>query len=884
MSCHDRKKAGSQAERPPAGLEHRTHRTENPSCVPDPSDSSGSSDHSELTEGRPKTQRLPQMPINSHPERSNTKTDQNVEFIAHRRESDNEVQTVSQHLEEVSTICGHLTDKLDLPEVGRLLGLLHDLGKYSHDFQTYIKSATDLLNPDIDDEYVDAKGLKGRIDHSTAGAQWAWQRFSMHGEQGKLAGQILAVCLAAHHGGLLDCLRVDGSNGFQKRISKEDAQTHLQECLNNCENEILYKINGFTSESFLKSLWGKIVAIIELDKKESDRLKHFRLGFFTRFLFSCLIDADRINSADFENPGDIKLRPSAPPNWQPAIDRLESHLASLKVRNQVDVIRKQISNHVRSRAADPRGIYTLTVPTGGGKTLASMRYALHHAQKHGLEHIIYIIPYTSIIEQNAWVVRKVLDKDGDELPWVLEHHSNLEPEKQTWRYKLSSENWDAPIIFSTMVQFLEVLFGGGTRGARRLHNLAKSVIIFDEIQSLPVKCVHLFCNALQFLTKHAGSTAVLCTATQPLLNEVNPEYGVLEVPAGNELAQGVNNLFKKLKRVEIKNRLRPGGWPDEEIADLSLSQLREKGNCLVVVNTKAWARKLFTYCKPHMDNGALVHLSTSLCPAHRKKVLAEINLRLDSGLPVLCISTQLIEAGVDVDFNAVIRFLAGLDSIAQAAGRCNRNGKRETSQVFVVNPSDENISMLDDIRIGRDKAQRVLSETEHDDFLSPSAMTRYFSYYFYQRASLMAYPLTERQAGRPDTILNLLSDNPMNIGRIKDPCKAIFRLQQSFKTAGQAFAAIEAPTRAVIVPYDEGRHIIASLCADFAPAKAHDLLKRAQKYSVNLFPNVWDKLFKEHAIHAVQDSESIYYLDERYYSDKFGVSDKVVAEMVTQIC
>jgi CRISPR-associated endonuclease/helicase Cas3 len=793
------------------------------------------------------------------------------------------VQSVRRHLNEVSHICRQLTGKLGLPEVGQLLGLLHDFGKYGHNFQIYIKSATALLNPDIDDEYVDSESLRGTIDHSTAGAQWLWQTLSKYGEQKKLVGQILAVCLASHHGGLFDCLQVDGTNGFHKRISKEDSQTHLQECLQLCDHEILVKIKTITSKTLLTELWGKIVSIVEPNKKESERLKHFRIGFFTRFLFSCLIDADRINSADFENPGNVKLRSSGPPDWQQAIDRLETYLSSLKVRNQVDVIRNQISNQVLRRAADPQGIYTLTVPTGGGKTLASMRYAINHARTYGLEHIIYIIPYTTIIEQNAQVVRQILDKDGDELPWVLEHHSNLEPEKQTWRYKLSSENWDYPIIFTTMVQFLEVLFGGGTRGARRLHNLAKSVIIFDEIQSLPVKCVHLFCNAIQFLTKHAGSTAVLCTATQPLLNDINSEYGALEVSAENELVHRVNNLFQDLKRAEIKNGLRPGGWRDDEIANLSLSQLWKNSNCLVVVNTKAWARKLFNHCRPYLDDDSIFHLSTSLCPAHRKKVLAEIKRRLDINLPVLCISTQLIEAGVDIDFNSVIRFLAGLDSIAQAAGRCNRNGKREISQVFVVNPGNEAISMLDDIRIGRDIAHRVLSESGHDDFLGPAAMTRYFSYYFYERASLMTYPLTERQAGRPDTMLNLLSDNPLNIGRIPDPCKAAFHLQQSFRTAGRAFAAIEAPTRTVIVPYGQGREIIASLCADFAPSKAYDLLKKAQKYSVNLFPNEWDRLSKRHAIHAVKDAEAIYHLDERYYSEKFGVSEEVVAEMITQI-
>jgi CRISPR-associated endonuclease/helicase Cas3 len=805
------------------------------------------------------------------------------EFIAHRRESDGKIQTLYEHLNEVSVICSQLTAKLGLPDVGRLLGLLHDFGKYSHVFQNYIKSATDILDPDIDDEYVDAKSLKGKIDHSTAGAQWIWQKFGRASYQGQLIGQILSVCIASHHGGLIDCLNIDGTNGFNKRITKEDAETHLHECLYSCDKQIVAKMSDLTLNSFFKDLWEKIVAIVEPRTNEAARLKHFRLGFFTRFLLSCLIDADRISSADFENPGNRKYRRSGTPKWQSAIDRLESHLAGLKIRNSVDEIRTRISTQCRRRATDPQEIYTLTVPTGGGKTLASVRYALHHAKEHELDHIYYIIPYTSIIEQNAKVIRDVLEKAGDEFPWVLEHHCNLEPEKATWHAKLSAENWDAPIIFTTMVQFLEVLFGGGTRGARRLHSLSRSVIIFDEIQSLPVKCVHLFCNGLQFLVEHAGSTAILCTATQPLLQGVNPEYGALEISTENELANDVDGVFQELKRVAIDNLLRPGGWSDEEIAGLALKQLHEKGNCLVVVNTKSWAQKLFACCEPHLGGDALIHLSTSLCPAHRKELLDRVSTRLEAGRPVLCISTQLIEAGVDVDFRAVIRFLAGLDSIAQAAGRCNRNGRNETSQVFVVNPNEEALAMLDDIRIGRDKAERVLGEPEHDDFLSPQVMTRYFSYYFFERAELMKYPLTEKQAGRQDTMLNLLSDNHCNVGRLQDPRKAMFSLQQSFKAAGRAFAAIEAPTRTVIVPYGEGRDIIARLGADFSPATAYDLLKKAQKYSVNLFPNVWDKLIEKKAVHAVQEGEGIYFLDERYYSKYFGVSTEVSAHMDVSI-
>ncbi len=778
---------------------------------------------------------------------------------------------------------GRFAGKIGIPEAGKLLGLLHDLGKYSESFQTYIKSATGLINPDIDDTYVNPKAFKGKIDHSTAGAQWVWRRFNKYGPQGGLVGQILAVCLASHHGGMMDCLRADGTNDFSKRIRKSEKYAHLQQCLETGDGKIVDALETIAGDVFLKKVWRKIGAIFSPEKKEHDRLKHFRLGFLTRFLFSCLIDADRIDSSDFETPGNARLRWKKPVDWQIAIARLEEKLAEFKEGGNVNDLRSEISRRCLDRAEDPQGIYTLTVPTGGGKTYTSIRYALHHAQKFKLDHIIYIIPYTSIIEQNAGVIREVLEREEDESPRVLEHHSNLEPEQQTWHSKLSSENWDAPVIFTTMVQFLEVLFGGGTRGARRLHNLANSVIIFDEIQCLPVNCVHLFCNGLQFLVDHANTTAVLCTATQPLLGGVNPDYGALAIPEGNELAGDAASFFKKLKRVEIENATRPGGWNEEEIADLALKQMHEKGNCLVIVNTKKWAKKLYERCRSQVDKEAVYHLSTNLCPAHRKKVLAAVRERLDEESPVLCISTQLIEAGVDIDFNAVIRFLAGLDSIAQAAGRCNRNGHFDVSKVYVVNPGEEAIDSLEDIKIGRDKAKRVLGEGGHEDFLSPSAMERYFSYYFYERADIMAYPLNAKQAGRRDAMLSLLSDNHLNVGLVQDPQRASFSLQQSFKTAGKAFKAIDAPTRAVIVPYESGREIVAGLCAEYEPAKAYDLLKKAQKYSVNLFPNIWRELIEADAVYPVQEGEEIYYLDERYYSPEFGVSSQIVSEMHTAI-
>ncbi|KJR99267.1 MAG: CRISPR-associated protein [Desulfobulbaceae bacterium BRH_c16a] len=801
------------------------------------------------------------------------------QFVAHRRKTDGEIQSVMDHLFEVSQLSRHFAQKLGVPDLGELLGLLHDFGKYSQDFQSYIQSATDLLNPDIDDDYVDSRSLKGKIDHSSAGAQWIWERFRLYNANrfpiGKHAGQIMALCLASHHGGMIDCLRPDGKVSFLDRIAKSDDRTHLQECLRVADKEVIKNLTEIATTERLQD------CLNFFQKLEAQNLsattRAFQLGLWTRFLFSCLIDADRIDSADFETPSRKAARNMDDIDWTPAITRLENYLENLAIRNEIDIIRRQISQECLSRACDPQGLYKLTVPTGGGKTYASIRFALHHAQKHNLDHIIYIIPYTSIIDQNAADIRKILEKKGDAFSWVLEQHSNLEPEKQTWQSKLVAENWDAPIIFTTMVQFLEALFGGGTRGARRMHQLAKSVLIFDEIQTLPIKCFHMFCNSLNFLVAHTQTTAILCTATQPVLDRLrDPEKGQLVMAPNSELIGNVADRFEQLNRVKISNKYRPQGWNEEELTNLAIDEYNNKGNCLFIVNTKQWAQQLFHSCKEYVDRRCLFHLSTSLCPAHRKLKLKKIKRHLHWKLPVMCISTQLIEAGVDVDFNSVIRFLAGLDSIAQAAGRCNRNGRGPQATVHVVNPDQENIEMLHDIMEGRDKALRIFSESS-DDLLAPDVMERYFEYYFYSRADEMVYPVNPKQAGRTDSLLNLLAENRGNIA-VTD-----LLLKQSFMTAGNIFQVIDAPTQAVIVPYKKGKEIIGKLCAAFDPAKDYALLSKAQQYSVNVFPNVWKKLNDCNAVSPIQPGLDIYALNERYYSDDFGLSTEAVSTLSTLI-
>ena len=673
-------------------------------------------------------------------------------------------------------------------------------------------------------------------------------------------------------------------------MRKPDEKVHLDECLQAADQKIMEAIGQLATVDLVRELFGQLAKLVNFN--EPSTIDYFNLGFFTRLLFSCLIDADRLNSAEFEDPARLseRLNNAGPVDWSVALARLEKHLAALAPRNYVDELRREISDNCKNNAERAQGIYTLTVPTGGGKTYASLRYALHHARHHALDRIIYVIPYTSIIEQNAKVIREVVEKDGDVRPWVLEHHSNLEPDQQNWQTKLVSENWDAPIVLTTMVQLLETLFSGGTKGVRRLHQLANSVLIFDEIQTLPVNCVHLFCNAINFLSQQANTTTVLCTATQPLLNELkSPNKGQLTIPTKNELAGDFDRHFIALRRVDIHNLIKPGGWKAQEIVQLAVEQFLERGSCLVIVNTKGWAQELYQQCSEQVAQSQLFHLSTNQCPAHRKVLLDEIRSRLEQKLPVLCISTQLIEAGVDVDFASVIRFLAGLDSIAQAAGRCNRNGKLLDAegnlvkgQVYVVNPDRESTGLLKDIEVGKDKAERVLREG-YEDVLSPEALCQYFRYYFFDRADDMAYRLDGSKSQRSDNLLNLLS--------VREGCNENFDkregkiplMRHAFMEAGKQFKAIDAPTQAVIVQYGAGRELVKELCSvarEFDVHRYYELLRKAQKYSVNVFPNVWKKLLEQGAVHEVQLGHGIYYLDETYYSADFGLTTESIGTQV----
>lgn len=792
------------------------------------------------------------------------------------------IQHLADHLAGVSVLAGRFAKKVGLAELGEVLGLVHDVGKASKEFDQYIRSATGLIEPD-QDEYVDFGEARGKVDHSTAGAQLVYQALAQKGPESGLLGEVLALCLASHHSGLIDCLSPDGRDNLGRRLGKDPHATHRDEALEYLDSSMRERFDSLLTADLARKLASKLRSLREAG--DSQETFAFKAGLLVRFLLSCLIDADRLDTANFEMPEDALLRGGEKPGlWGLLLERLDRHLEGIIPHSSTDELRRKVSVSCGASAAQERGVFRLTVPTGGGKTLASLRFALNHALHHGMERIIYAIPYTTIIDQNARAVREILEpgeSHGDTADSIiLEHHSNLTPEKETHRQHLLAENWDAPITFTTNVQILEALFGAGTRGVRRLHQLANAVIVFDEIQTLPVRCVHMFNAAVRFLIHGCHSTVVLCTATQPLLDEVEPPQRALSFSEGSDLVPDPGELFRSLRRVAVHDRRQKGKWSEEALAELATSQLVAAGSVLVIMNTKRSARSLYERLAGG-DTTELYHLSTNMCPAHRFQALRGVREGLSQGTPVICVSTQLVEAGIDLDFGCVIRSLAGLDSIAQAAGRCNRHGQRSSpGTVVIVNPVDEDLTHLRDIRVGVEKAERVLDEFREkpgafeNDPLGLRAMQQYYRYYFHERQGEMSYPVGAGSiVGRDDNLFELLSLNRQSVSEFKRTHRRTpsLMLRQSFHTASSAFQAIDSMTQGIIVPWGDGGTLVERLFSAQDTFRRRRLLREAQQYSVNVFSHEFVRLQKDHAIYEAGEGIGVFCLRSGLYNDQVGL-------------
>lgn len=796
-------------------------------------------------------------------------------YIAHYRQADSKIQTVEEHLLGVAYYTSQAARKIGLENWGYLVGLFHDLGKWTNAFNNYIMSGTGLLT-DKDAGYINISKMERKLDHATAGAQYIF-----HSDVNKMLGLIAGVLIKSHHGGLFDCIAVDGKNMFQEKMDKPKEDTRYEEAVHNASGMIERVATWYFNQDLAQEF---DEVKLELKRIKDVKNRSFQLGMTIRFLFSCLIDGDRTDTADFDSPDKVQYRQFGKYlGWDLLINRYESYISQFVPNKPIDFIRTRISTQCKEAAHRKTNIFQLTVPTGGGKTLASLRFALHHAKQNNLERIIFVVPFTTIIDQNADVVRQILETEEAFGSIVLEHHSNLTSEEETIQTKLLSENWDAPIIFTTMVQLLDTLFSGGTRGVRRMHQLAQSVIIFDEIQALDVRFIHMFVGSLSFLKNIAKSSIVLCTATQPILDRIEPNERALALNDESYIIDKPEELAKKLKRVHINDITKVGGWSDIEIIEFALEKYRTGNSILIIVNTKASAQSLMELMM--LDEADVVHLSTNMCPAHRKKTLdiliKRVNeARLGDAQPIICISTQLIEAGVDVDFDIVIRFVAGLDAIIQASGRCNRNGKiSDKGNVFLINPSYENLNKLKTIREGRDITERILREFKNNpqefdgDLLSLKAMEKYYTYYYFHQQAIMNYPVTLDNGIKTD-IFDLLSMNCalMKFASENYPNQQPIDLTYSFATASNKYRAIDAYQQGIVVPYGkEGKAIINALESKSHFGEVIDILKQAQRYSVNVYSYKIQQLIDSGIIRASKVINNIYILQEGYYSDIYGL-------------
>lgn len=738
-----------------------------------------------------------------------------------------------------------LAEKLHIPEIARLTTLLHDMGKFSTAFVKYLRE-NDISK-------------RGSVIHSTQGAKYIFDK--LHNSDALLS-EIISNVVAGHHGELTDGISPSGEMSLINRIMSTGRELHYDEVK---EAFIDAQVLPHSLEEMLTSCKQELSSFIQSCKRKKLNCA-FMVHLLTKFLFSILVDADRYNAYSFEI-NETPQNTTVIPPWCILAEKLESHLNGKSIKNDIDHIRKDISEKCLNAAQRPCGVYKLEVPTGGGKTLSSLRFALNHAQKHRMERIIYVIPYLSVLEQTAKNIREALGIESDN-EIILEHHSNLIPEEDEVKAKetqLLTSRWSAPIIITTLVQFLESLYSEKAGKLRKLHSMAKAVLIFDEVQSLPIKCVHLFNEAINFLSVFGGSTALLCTATQPLLDRVARPVKLAEVP---ELIQNCNNGFEKLKRTRIVPSIIPGGYSQPMLRDFILEKEEKSGNCLVILNTKSDAAKTFTTLKEYIHENSLsaklVHLSTRMCPAHRLDVINNMKKELGNKR-IICVSTQLIEAGVDISFGCVIRALAGLDSIAQAAGRCNRNGENpDGSDVYIVNLAEENLTKLPDIKQGSEVTRNIIYES-FENLLSSNVMERYYEEYFYRRKAEMDYCLNGDAS-----LYDLLAFNKKGLSTyVNSGGKTSPALVQAFQTAGEHFCVIEKNTTDVLVPYKYGAELIDKY--QKAPLKEKSrLLREMSRYSVALYSNEKKQLENENALYSI--GENILVLDKRYYdSEEIGV-------------
>ena len=701
-------------------------------------------------------------------------------------------QTLQSHLVNVGEIAAEFARVFGAQEIAYQTGQLHDLGKYSEAFDRRLHGGPS-------------------VDHATAGAKIAIERW------GNAIGKLMAFCIAGHHAGLAN----GNGEGDNRRTLKQRLALQFGADI-----------------PILDNLWQQEIKLPQNlsapPLKADAHYPFFSYAFFARMLYSCLVDADYLDTeAFYSNLENKAVERSGYPdlkalqhNFNQFINAFRRRITQAPEQTEAEKrnaalnrLRSEILDHAVEQATQAQGLFTLTVPTGGGKTFTSMAFALEHAKQHDMRRVVYVIPFTSIIEQNAAEFRKAFGELGEQA--VLEHHSTfddgkLQNETTKDKLRLASENWDAPIVVTTAVQFFESLFADRSSRCRKLHNIAGSVIILDEAQMLPLNLLLPIMQAIKELAQNYHCSVVMCTATQPAVQAENGFY--LGFENVREIAPKPTALFDKLRRTTVQHI---GTQTD---ADL-LAKLAEHPQMLVIVNNRRHARSLYDQAK-HLDG--TFHLTTLMCAKHRSQKLNEIRGRLKNGEPCRVIATSLIEAGVDVDFPLVMRAEAGLDSVAQAAGRCNREGKRSSENSFVWIFAPEEQWKAPPELAAQAAVMRLTADSFSDDLLSTQAVASYFKDLYDLKGKELDYKQIlqmHRNAGQS--------------------------LDFPFQTIADKFRMIESHMQPLIIPFDgEAENLISSLrYADHIGG----VLRKLQPYTVQIPEKALAALYKAGRIEPINE-------------------------------
>ena len=786
-------------------------------------------------------------------------------IFAHIDEQNNRIQTLKTHSFESAGIAASCLEGIEMYHVGFLAGLLHDMGKAKEEWNEYIKLVS-----------KGEKVPKGKVNHTFCGVKYVLDHFKNGNESRQLTAELIAYAIGAHHG-LFDIENpekiLEGENGFDHRKLYDTGALHYEESVNTFVNEV-------ATEDEIEKYFDAAVPEVDnfLDKLSDSSLnktwqKELIKGYLTRTVLSAVIEGDRLSTGCFAENRELKVPDEHVIfNWDEQVSFYENKISSFKNDTPINQARHNISEACMKASVKPDNIFRLTVPTGGGKTLSSLRYALHHAAEYKKKRIIYVIPLLSVLDQNSQVIHKFMTA-GDQ---ILEHHSDVVTvdysQDQLDKRELLLETWDAPVIITTLVQFLDVCFSSKTGAIRRYKSLNSSVIIFDEIQSLPAKFLKLFGMVIYYLKEICNCSIVLCSATQPSFESI---IEPLEIQQMVKVSDHDKEIFKRNK---IDKGDMQYGISLDSFAEYLTDNVEQYDSSLIICNTKSEVNFLFNYLNPRLPDCTLYTLSTGMCKKHRRDILDKIGKvpGIDPPGKIVCIATQVVEAGIDFSFEKVFRILAGLDNIVQAAGRCNRSNEWQhvcDVTVIKIQGEERKLRMLPDIQRAQDSMVSSFYDFSRNpdqyenDYYSDSFIDHYYRNLFakYKREKIDDYKVE----GKNYSVRALLSTNK--------PCSSYknhYLMRQAFKTAGDLCKVFEDEKHDVFVQMDAcSEELISELTSDrcmhdFAYVK--EVLLQLKPYTVSLFDYEYQRLTNDGMITDIP-ALGVSILDKAAYGEN-GVS------------